>query len=781
MEKGRFKILTIDDNQDNLLTYKVLIGEFFPGAVVLAALNGPEGIALAEAEDPDVILLDMFMPGMDGIEVCRKLKANNVLREIPVVFVTAAKADRDRRILALETGAEAFLTKPVDESELTAQIRAMLKIRDASLQKRNENERLAAMVQEKTSKLNKAHSETLQLLEQLKNENSARIKSESCLLDAQRTAHIGSFEYDANTGRLSCTDEALSICGIEPSAYTGKPEDIFQHIHPDDTETVRSLAIQATSGGDMKEVECRILRPDSEERFVSIRIAPAAVDSGHGIRNAGTIQDITERKLAEKRLRESEEKYRVIAESVSDVIWVYNVNQHKLTYVSPSVHKLRGITTQEAMEENTAQTMPPASYAVLKERFTMSIEELKRNSCTSNAILYEVLRPCNDGTFIWIEDAIRSRYNADGDIEIFGISRNIHERKEQEDKLRYMSFHDQLTGLYNRRFFEEELKRLDTQRNLPISIVMGDINGLKLINDSFGHAVGDQLLEKTAQILRKVCRADDIIARLGGDEFVVLLPKTNASVATQIISRIKSLMAAEKVANIELSFSFGYETKEAVQQNMLEVLANAENHMYRNKLYERSSMRSKTVDIIMNTLFEKSSRELMHSKRVSEICRAIASMMDLDKDFVNQIGIAGLVHDIGKIGVDEKILNKVGKLTGDEWQEIVKHPETGWRILSSTSEFSEVARFILEHHEKWDGSGYPKGLKGEEISLEARIISIADAYDAMTSKRTYGDGISREKAVEEIKRCSGAQFDPAIVDGFLNCILKTGGDFSTNE
>jgi len=519
-----------------------------------------------------------------------------------------------------------------------------------------------------------------------------------------------------------------------------------------------------------------VLISGGEVRFASVRIVPALVGDILHTRFSGTIQDITERKKIEEKLKISEEKYRLIAESVSDVIWVYNVDQGRLAYVSPSVYKSRGFTVQEAMSENAAAVMSPDSYALYNEKLSMSIQELKNNPESSSTVLFEVQRLCADGTFSWFEDSIRSRFNANGEIEVFGISRSIQDRKEQEERLRYMSYHDQLTGLYNRRFFEEELKKFDSPSNLPMTVVMGDINGLKLINDSFGHAIGDQILVKAAQFLRSACRENDIIARLGGDEFVILLPQTDASQAADIVDRMKGTISEDRITNMELSFSFGYDTKSTEKQNMLEVLANAENHMYRNKLHERSSMRSKTVDIIMNTLFEKSSREMMHSKRVSEICHAIASMMNFNKDRVNQIGIAGLVHDIGKIGVDEKILNKPGGLTRDEWQEITRHPVTGWRILSSTNEFSELAKFILEHHEKWDGSGYPKGLKGEDISIEARIISIADAYDAMTNKRTYRDGLSREKAVDELKKYSGSQFDPAIVDVFINRVLLEMAD-----
>ena len=349
---------------------------------------------------------------------------------------------------------------------------------------------------------------------------------------------------------------------------------------------------------------------------------------------------------------------------------------------------------------------------------------------------------------------------------------DITDRKKAENELLYLSYHDHLTGLYNRRYFEQELKNLDTPENLPLSIIMFDVNGLKLVNDSFGHDLGDALLKKSAEAIKKACREEDIIARIGGDEFVILLPRTTAAEAAQISNHIKELASDEKAANMELSISYGYDTKKTDNQSIIEIIANAENHMYRHKLYERSSIRSKITDLIMNTLFEKSDREAAHSNRVSSICQAIASKLNMGQDAVKKMKIAGLIHDIGKIGVDERILNKPGSLTAEERGHIERHPEIGWRLLSSTDEFSELAKYVLSHHENWDGTGYPNGLKGETIPLEARIISVADTYDAMTSERSYRKKMSRDEAVKELIRCSGTQFDPMVVDVFINEVLS---------
>ena len=300
---------------------------------------------------------------------------------------------------------------------------------------------------------------------------------------------------------------------------------------------------------------------------------------------------------------------------------------------------------------------------------------------------------------------------------------------------------------------------------------MGDVNGLKLINDSFGHAMGDELLRKVAEVIKNECRADDIIARLGGDEFVIILHETDAFETEQIIKRIKELSLKEKVGNIDISISFGYATKSNEEENIQEIFKYAEDLMYRHKRSESSGIRSRTIDLVMNTLYKKSSKEQLHSIKVSEICEAIANKMNFSENDVYQIKIAGLMHDIGKIEIDEKILNKPEKLSKDEWEKMQRHPELGYRILSSVNEFSVIADDVFEHHERWDGKGYPRGLKGEESSLHARIITVADAYDAMTSDRTYKKALSEEEAINEIRRCSGTQFDPEVTRIFVEKVL----------
>ncbi|HEY8805949.1 MAG TPA: diguanylate cyclase, partial [Clostridium sp.] len=308
---------------------------------------------------------------------------------------------------------------------------------------------------------------------------------------------------------------------------------------------------------------------------------------------------------------------------------------------------------------------------------------------TNRAIKYgfgdgEVELQKKDGTTVPMFFTVRPLY-LDGKQYFVGLAFDITERKKKDEEIYNLSYHDQLTGLYNRRFYEEELKKLDTKRNLPMTIVMGDVNGLKLINDSFGHVMGDELLKKVAELIRSGCRTEDIIARLGGDEFVIILLKTDAFETEQIIKRIVELSLSKKVGFIDISISFGYETKNNEKERIEEIFKKAEDNMYREKLLEGSSMKVKTIKTIINTLHEKNKVEERHSHRVSQLCKRMGEALELPAHAIKELMSVGLIHDIGKIAIDENILNKPGKLTDDEWKEIKSHSEIGYRMLNTVS------------------------------------------------------------------------------------------------
>lgn len=373
------------------------------------------------------------------------------------------------------------------------------------------------------------------------------------------------------------------------------------------------------------------------------------------------------------------------------------------------------------------------------------------------------------GEWIWVLDRgkIVVRDEKGKPLRMVGTKRDITSSKLSEEKIRYLSFNDSLTGVYNRAFFEEEIRRLDASRQLPLSIIMGDVNGLKLLNDAFGHYEGDKLLITMARILKRSCREEDVIARWGGDEFVVLLPKTGSSTASKICSRIKNTCKYTQKELIKPSIALGTATKEEDNQDIHKVLQEAENIMYKNKLMESKSTRNIIMQSLELTLPERTGESREHTLRLQKLALQLGKFMGLAENELDRLVVLSNLHDIGKVGIPQQILTKAEPLSAEEWETIKKHPEIGFRIVQSSPEFPSIAEEILAYRERWDGKGYPKGLKGKEIPLLSRILAVVDAFDVMTCSCSYKTILSHIDALEEIKRCSGTQFDPEIVACFI--------------
>ena len=468
-------------------------------------------------------------------------------------------------------------------------------------------------------------------------------------------------------------------------------------------------------------------------------------------------------------IRLSEEKLQATLLSVGDGIITIDKNG-MVDYLNPVAEKLTGWRLAEAQGEKfeivfniiNEYSRLPVESPIQKVFETKEIIEL-----ANHTLLISL-----DGTERPIEDTAAPIIDKHGLIVgVVLVFRDFSEKKEKRTQIEYLSYRDYLTGLYNRRFFEEELIRLDTARNLPLSIIFIDVNGLKIINDAFGHQYGDQLIQEVSNGFKEECRADDIIARTGGDEFIILLPKTDKAAVEELVKRIKKRVEMKKILDIQISVSFGTDTKVFEEEDTVKVLKNAEDQMYQRKIIDSSSKRSAVIKSIHNTLLIKSPREAAHAKRVSIICEAVAQAYHLNDDAVNELKIAGELHDIGKIAIDEIVLNKQGELSADDWAQIKQHPEIGYRLLCTTNEYFNIAEYILAHHERWNGTGYPKGISGEEICWSARVITIADAYDAMISERPYRGAYSVEAAIAEIKKNAGIQFDSEIARVFVETVL----------
>ncbi len=333
--------------------------------------------------------------------------------------------------------------------------------------------------------------------------------------------------------------------------------------------------------------------------------------------------------------------------------------------------------------------------------------------------------------FLGFTDQTKPRVWREEDISLLrSVAETIgvyFDRKAADEKIRYISFHDNITGLYNRGYFEEELLRLDAPRQLPLSILVGDVNGLKLVNDAFGHAQGDRFLKQVADSFRTVCRKEDIVARWGGDEFIVLLPRTTEQEAELLADRIRRNQEDQYAEPIRISMSMGVATKEDPHQRIDLVIRDAEDRMYRNKLLESHSYRSAVIALLEKTLWERSNETEAHTRRMQMLAVRLGKAIGLSDSKLDEVRLLTSLHDIGKIAIPDTILNKPGPLTADEWVIMRRHTEIGYRIANASYELAPIAGAILAHHERWDGGGYPQGLRGAGIPITARLVAIVDA------------------------------------------------------
>ena len=351
---------------------------------------------------------------------------------------------------------------------------------------------------------------------------------------------------------------------------------------------------------------------------------------------------------------------------------------------------------------------------------------------------------------------------------------NIVEARTEE--LEYLNCHDPLTGLKNRRCFENSLQEIDNEEHLPLSVIFADINGLKMTNDIFGHAAGDQLIKKTAEILKDSCKENDIIGRVGGDEFIILLPNTSGEGITEIIEKINSSLRQANVAAIKCSISMGFDTKTTQAQSMEEIMANAENKMYKDKVLNRKAINADIIGNIMTTLRGRNKKEKLHSEKVSFLSGKIGEALGFSATKIKRVTEAGYLHDIGKIVLDEKILNG-HNLSEAEIEIKRQHPIVGYRILNLFDDTLDLAEAVYSHHENWDGTGYPKGLRGNEIPVMARIIAVAEAYDEMTNE--YGNlRFDSATALQRIKEMAGNRLDPEITEAFISIIAESENQYS---
>jgi len=567
------------------------------------------------------------------------------------------------------------------------------------------------------------------------------------------------------------------------------------------------------TGKTEKAADWPVITGDGQKVFVELSITLRRDEAGNPIGFRGIARDVTERKLAEEKLHEYEKLQQLLMKMATECI---NVPLEKVDQTINEMLKAVGEFTKvdrvyifkhDYNRRVTSNTHEWCSEGITREidnlqdfpfeRFIDYLEAHQKGEVVNIPDVAEMhtnhsLRPIfeaegirsmimlplfceNINTGFVGFDAVKQKMAfTEQEISLLKvlaeITSNVLTRQKTETNIRYISFHDQLTSLYNRYFLEEEMARIDTARQLPLAVIMADLNGLKLVNDAYGHNIGDEMLKTATNIIRNSCREEDIISRWGGDEFVVLLPQTAAEEARLICKRITEGCQNAYVEGVPVSIALGMASKTSAAKSLVETLREAEDEMYKHKLTESLSTKRVVLATLLNALAEKSFETEEHTKKMQKTAQKIGVKLNLPDNELNRLDLLISLHDVGKINIAEDILTKKGSLTDDECKTIKTHPEIGYRIAMATEEFSHVAEEILTHHERWDGLGYPRRLKGKDIPLLSRITAIADAYELMSHGRPYKKAMSKNKIIAEFRRCSGAHFDPELVEIFLSIL-----------
>lgn len=498
-----------------------------------------------------------------------------------------------------------------------------------------------------------------------------------------------------------------------------------------------------------------------------------------------------------ERLIESEERLRLALESGRLGSWHLDFATNQFQDVSPTCRKHYGLPPEaDRSRENFYEAVDIADRERVRDAFLQAIAEHQDAD-----VEYRVHWP--DGSIHWINAHGRPFYSASGEVlNMMGVTQDVTARKqleyEKEQALQAAedrADRDPLTGLLNHPAFharlEEESSRA-LRENSTLAVVMLDLDNFKFFNDVYGHATGDEVLRHVADKLQEACRLYDTIARFGGDEFALLMPNVAGAAVAEIEARLNdalgniSYQPAGQETSIPITLSLGVALFHSGSAERHEVVRLADARLLRSKtggdveteadrvraaaehLFSGFSMMNALVTAVDN----KDRYTRRHSEDVMEYSLMIARNLGMDEEMLQTIQVAALLHDVGKIGVPDHILRKPSGLTDEEFEAIMRHPQMGALLVGAVPGFEAILDAVRHHHERWDGVGYPAGLRGKEIPLMARLMAVADAFSAMTTDRPYRKSMAIEDALRILKNGAGVQWDPMCIRAFLRSFAR---------
>ena len=622
---------------------------------------------------------------------------------------------------------------------------------------------------------------------------------------------------------LNCNKSAEGFFEKPRAELIGRPQTV---LHPPDQEEYYAGLFSNHAKNTKSSIEAEITTRSGKTK--TVLISASTIEIKERLVMQGIFHDITGRKEMEKALKMSEESYRSIFESANDAIIVRDIKTYKLIDANNRACEMFCYSREEMVG------MP--LQAMIAEDLPHKLQDAWSyydRAAEGEPQVFEILAKDKPGRNFYAEVSLRRAIIGDRYC-LLGLVRDITERKDVEnrvtdlnkalskanDSLKHMALRDSQTGLYNHRYFasaiEAEFER-SKRYSEELSIIMMDIDYFKSINDVYGHQFGDLTLRQFAKLLRSEVRLYDVVVRFGGEEFIIISPNTGRGEASILAHRLLNTIAlhsfGDKKHSVKIKVSAAicsYPADKRINNpsdfvDTADRILDGAKEAGGNRVYSLADLENKrgadrlpeiepTVDELKEKIKKLTTRgnqsvveaifafaktiELKdrytgeHMEKTIRYVTGIAHALGLPKDEIETIKEASALHDLGKIGIPEKILLKPGKLTEREREIIKEHPQIGVDIIRPLHFLRNMIPLIRHHHEWWNGRGYPDRLKKEAIPLGARIIAIADVYQALTSDRPYHKAYQKEESLRIIKDGAGTQFDPKIVETFLAVLEK---------